>query len=148
MRPLLKDYVSRNEGQIFRCPSQHPARTWAPPFAVAFSHGQSLRRRLLLSSSLTLCPIAAAKAGGRQTLVIGDEEGMLNFIDTERENQWDQGELPPSLAHPSATDASRDHQTNRTPPSKDIRTPSLTSRGRRTTSSSCAEFARNVLSAR
>lgn len=39
MRPLLRDMVSSNEEQVFRCPSQHPARSFAPPFALAFSKG-------------------------------------------------------------------------------------------------------------
>lgn len=47
----------------------------------------------LLGTLLKLRFLTAAKAGGKQTLVIGDEEGTLNFIDAEMENQWDQGQF-------------------------------------------------------
>ncbi|KAI5479845.1 hypothetical protein MNV49_002403 [Pseudohyphozyma bogoriensis] len=69
MRPHLTDLVSGNESQIFRCHSQHPIRTFAPPFALAFSKG--------------------AKAGGKQLLAVADEEGRINLIDAGRDSLWD-----------------------------------------------------------
>lgn len=39
MRPWLQTMVSSNEADVARIPSVHPGRNFAPPFALAFSHG-------------------------------------------------------------------------------------------------------------
>jgi hypothetical protein len=41
MRGMLAEYISSNETQVYRCASQQSYRSFAPPFAVAFSQGQS-----------------------------------------------------------------------------------------------------------
>lgn len=36
-----------------------------------------------------------ARAGGKQLLAVADEEGSINLIDTDKDNQWDSGASPP-----------------------------------------------------
>ncbi|KDE04858.1 hypothetical protein MVLG_04718 [Microbotryum lychnidis-dioicae p1A1 Lamole] len=69
LRPVLLDLVSSNEHHVVRCPSSRCDRILAYPFASKFSN--------------------AAKAGGKQILAIGDEEGGLTFIDASKQSQWD-----------------------------------------------------------
>ncbi|KAK4704969.1 denticleless, partial [Phenoliferia sp. Uapishka_3] len=69
MRPFLRDLVSSNEEQVFRCRSEHPTRMWAPPFALQYSKG--------------------AKAGGRQLFAVADEEGTVGFINAGETSQYD-----------------------------------------------------------
>ncbi|KAM0746748.1 WD40 repeat-like protein [Meredithblackwellia eburnea MCA 4105] len=83
MKPILRDMVSNNETQVFRCPSLHHYRNFAPPFALAFSHD--------------------AKQGGKQIFAVADEEGSITFIDAARESQWDPDYSPKSFrAHNNA----------------------------------------------
>lgn len=44
MRPWLQELVSHNELDVYRCPSALPYRSFAPPFACAFSSGTSFGR--------------------------------------------------------------------------------------------------------
>ncbi|SCZ88489.1 BZ3500_MvSof-1268-A1-R1_Chr2-1g04444 [Microbotryum saponariae] len=69
LRPVLLDLVSSNEHHVVRCPSSRCDRILAYPFASKFSN--------------------AAKAGGKQILAIGDEEGGLTFVDASKQSQWD-----------------------------------------------------------
>ncbi|GAA6052878.1 hypothetical protein JCM3770_004389 [Rhodotorula araucariae] len=70
MRPWLQTLVSSNEADVTRIPSLHPGRTFAPPFALAFSH--------------------AAKEGRRKVVAVSDEEGTVSFLNGD-ENQWTAG---------------------------------------------------------
>ncbi|SCV72018.1 BQ2448_4712 [Microbotryum intermedium] len=69
LRPALLDLVSSNEHHVVRCPSSRCDRILAYPFASKFSN--------------------TAKAGGKQMLAIGDEEGGLTFVDASKQSQWD-----------------------------------------------------------
>ncbi|KAL7340129.1 hypothetical protein BJY59DRAFT_760462 [Rhodotorula toruloides] len=82
MRPWLQTIVSSNEADVTRITSQHASRTWAPPFSLAFSH--------------------AAKAGGKKLVAVGDEEGILSFLNGD-DDQWQGGPTRHSFqAHASA----------------------------------------------
>lgn len=35
-----------------------------------------------------------ARVGGKQLLAVADEEGSINLIDTDKDNQWDSGPSP------------------------------------------------------
>ncbi|KAK4054496.1 hypothetical protein OIV83_000990 [Microbotryomycetes sp. JL201] len=69
MRPILRDYVSHNEEQVHRLPSQHEWRNFAPPFVTEFSNG--------------------AKAGRKQLLAVADEEGVVTIFDAGGKTRHD-----------------------------------------------------------
>ncbi|KAM0791339.1 hypothetical protein ACM66B_005807 [Microbotryomycetes sp. NB124-2] len=69
MRPILRDYVSHNEEQVHRMPSQQDWRNWAPPFVTEFSNG--------------------AKAGRKQLLAVADEEGFVTTFDAGGKTRHD-----------------------------------------------------------
>ncbi|GAA5983193.1 hypothetical protein JCM10908_000190 [Rhodotorula pacifica] len=68
--PWLRTFVSSNETDVARIPSQMDRRTWAPPFALAHTN--------------------AAKKGGKNIVAVGDEEGTVSLLDGE-ENQYHSG---------------------------------------------------------
>jgi len=68
-RAFLRDFTSSNESQVFRCPSLRDDRSFAPPFALTFSH--------------------AAKRGGKQLFAVGCEEGRVSYIDACASSQDD-----------------------------------------------------------
>lgn len=59
-RPFLLNFSSSDE-QVYRCASQRDERSFAPPFALAFSR--------------------AAKRGGKAVFAVGCEEGRVSLLD-------------------------------------------------------------------
>ncbi|GAA5872197.1 hypothetical protein JCM3774_002290 [Rhodotorula dairenensis] len=80
--PWLKTFVSSNEVDVARIPSLNDRRSWAPPFAVAYTN--------------------AAKQGGKKIVAVGDEEGMVSLFDGEA-NQYHAG--PTRRAFPTHDNA-------------------------------------------
>ncbi|GAA6000019.1 hypothetical protein JCM10207_006015 [Rhodosporidiobolus poonsookiae] len=82
MRPWLRTIVSSNEADVTRLPSGRPNRNFAPPFALAFTHG--------------------AKAGGKKVVAVADEEGMVSFLSADKD-RWTRGPTRHSFqAHENA----------------------------------------------
>lgn len=84
--------MSSNENEVFRCPSQMPYRSFAPPFALAFSRGSHLSVASVASFPTAEALFTAAKAGGRQVFAVADEEGTIGLINGSEDSHWDGGE--------------------------------------------------------
>ncbi|KAG0662509.1 hypothetical protein C6P46_003249 [Rhodotorula mucilaginosa] len=82
LKPWLETFVSSNEVDVARIPSQMDHRSWAPPFALAYTN--------------------AAKNGGKKIVAVGDEEGMVSLFDGEV-NQYHAG--PTRRAFPAHDNA-------------------------------------------